>query len=1293
MKQKTRVLSRQVSLPLFKWDLRFVTGFLLWIFALLSSVITVTTLNSQENEFQGCNHWLKAPSGVISTPNFPKPYPIPIKCQWVIEAPQGKGIAIYFTQFYMREGVRISEYDYYDNSITLSKKDSGIVSSDAEPTLYIGLKSFLVLDFNVQERDNVHMRVMDFFLDVYGFNITYEIIDKQAKRRKDHCIQNHCSFNGVCYASTNYRIYTCKCFESYYGDECEYSPMCGPSSNDSMCSNGGNCRHYIGSRARKCECPKGYYGVLCERKKHATNNNNKGLKLRECQEIGCSYSCKKTPSGTYVCTCPPEYRLEYDFKSCVRKENIRYVISFKILSTESDLTSPNLELLSTVKADEVKLRLQNALLSLLQSNLSKVENLTVLEFKHGPVVQFHFFGEKDENQKVKMLMDKIVRNGQINRYKVEKNYFRFEMEPSLNIQILKTSEKLPVTVGSQLTLECIITGSSKMKVTWFKDGFPINKNTSHQRMWTVVVPKNSQDQFTHLLGFDRIDTLDTGMFTCEVMDWSMIKRKSIQIYVKAPPQPKLVPLTATVQEGDRMEIRCLSQEDISEKFGYTWLKNGEILNPSKEPEYVEDLFRTGSRMVIDSMMSSATYTCIVTSTAGRTSKDSVITVLKPDQHIPVCPEEQLNGLIWNLTVANSRFIHHCPKGFKGIATRYCNSKQNTAEWGDPDFSGCLSNLFVEIKNKFRTLEIGYVQNNLSSILTELKQYLLSRAGSMYSGEGEPVIDLLSDIQIFLRKQLSYDSHSEDSLELILDTTSILLSHEYLIKKQSKLIKIHQHILELGLMRGSIIPAGETHIFHRDTLVLEVKRVAGGGVHVISFLGIPVMESNLKKQNARKSNWLKDKLNLTFDTQHLIPSFEQLNESITVAAVFYKNISVFLPARVLARNEENDQVHQVFSRVVGVAMRSRRNLTGQEAGSLRLKLSLEPNKHILDSHHFLTCGRVDHSHEKFQYFIDGCHQSYVDKQVVCICDRTGTFTLLLASVPEAATENLLDGFEMIAGIGCAVCVSFLCLTLVILVLCWRKVSGAITALKIQFTLTVLGFHITFLKLLSSPLSWEYYPHVISLLIFCLLGAFSIQLCLSLTVYVEFVNLHSIHNLELKIAAMGWAVPVIVVVATLAAQVPEGFHLESWWLIVGTKFFYAFISSGSIITALYILMFVTVKAELKEHERFDSPMLKKVHNRKGLINRSIFVLIALILMSSSSVLYTNNDSSVSKYVFAFASSLLGLVTFLLFTVHGENRHQISFCLRQDQLKTKQQDEPMRIRSNSFKTNSEHWKDSCT
>lgn len=50
--------------------------------------------------------------------------------------------------------------------------------------------------------------------------------------------------------------------------------------------------------------------------------------------------------------------------------------------------------------------------------------------------------------------------------------------------------------------------------------------------------------------------------------------------------------------------------------------------------------------------------------------------------------------------------------------------------------------------------------------------------------------------------------------------------------------------------------------------------------------------------------------------------------------------------------------------------------------------------------------------------------------------------------------------------------------------------------------------------------EYYPYVISAIQFFLLAAFSMQLCLGLTVYMEFIEMKGVRYPELKLATMGW-----------------------------------------------------------------------------------------------------------------------------------------------------------------------------
>lgn len=166
-------------------------------------------------------------------------------------------------------------------------------------------------------------------------------------------------------------------------------------------------------------------------------------------------------------------------------------------------------------------------------------------------------------------------------------------------------------------------------MTWYHDGVPIDFNISTIRnIWRVVLPKNVNGILTALLNVEKAHALDAGIFTCRATDWGFTLNKSIEINVKLLPNPVVTPLTATVFYGNQLLIFCYSPEDnLLKNFGYTWLKNGELLNPLREKEIIEDLYPTGSRLLIHGAEKTTTYTCIVSSAAGATHKNSIVTIV------------------------------------------------------------------------------------------------------------------------------------------------------------------------------------------------------------------------------------------------------------------------------------------------------------------------------------------------------------------------------------------------------------------------------------------------------------------------------------------------------------------------------------------------------------------------------------------------------------------------------------------------------------------------------------------
>lgn len=152
--------------------------------------------------FSSCGGIFREKRGVLSTPNFPHKFEVPINCEWVISSngPNEKNtsIVVYLTQLYVQEGLSFYQYPFYDvdrkvgESIIHRVNETNVIKVSYVQTF----ENFLVIRLKLDSIEGTHIRVLDNFLDVYGFNITYEIT---TKVREDRCTMKHCGFTGICY--------------------------------------------------------------------------------------------------------------------------------------------------------------------------------------------------------------------------------------------------------------------------------------------------------------------------------------------------------------------------------------------------------------------------------------------------------------------------------------------------------------------------------------------------------------------------------------------------------------------------------------------------------------------------------------------------------------------------------------------------------------------------------------------------------------------------------------------------------------------------------------------------------------------------------------------------------------------------------------------------------------------------------------------------------------------------------------------------------------------------------------
>lgn len=176
----------------------------------------MTVFDAKTDEFrpQNCGQekYLYDARGVIQTPNFPRAFPVPIRCRWVIDASNFTGVGkkveihVYLTQLFVTTGLNITEYVLYEKESQKGYSGSSILQLPTQPGKeYVFVPSnctYLVIDFELDMLEGNHLRALYGLMDVYGFNITYEV--STTGERKTACTVNECSLVGHCYASADF---------------------------------------------------------------------------------------------------------------------------------------------------------------------------------------------------------------------------------------------------------------------------------------------------------------------------------------------------------------------------------------------------------------------------------------------------------------------------------------------------------------------------------------------------------------------------------------------------------------------------------------------------------------------------------------------------------------------------------------------------------------------------------------------------------------------------------------------------------------------------------------------------------------------------------------------------------------------------------------------------------------------------------------------------------------------------------------------------------------------------------
>ncbi|XP_063921163.1 uncharacterized protein LOC135135989 isoform X2 [Zophobas morio] len=1135
-----------------------------------------------------CGGVLTAARGILQTPGFPAELPVPIHCEWVIDAQNlaspNTSIVVYLTQLYVHEGLSFTEYQVYDKTYQL---DGRVIHTVNETNVVQvrwvqSFQNFLVITLKLDSIDSAHLRVLDRFLDVYGFNITYEVA--RGPVRTDSCTIMDCGFTGICY--DHYTKFSCECFPGYSGPYCSSGPSSFCTNNGSpTCKNGGTCIH-VGVSAVKCHCQSDFTGETCQIPVSSTKPSDR---------VG--------------------------FISTMHLSNL-----------------PNLS------GDALKSFIENQIFRTLKVNYSRLEDVAVknvLYFRSGAEVTFHLFAAKKDEKRMRAILSKWADRGYIANLTVADKEFVFR--PLLDLQSVSINQIGTIRQRDEFILSCVARGLPTMSFRWFKDGVFVNVTEFTSHKWSRLInDPHISDQYTALLGIARSDILDGGTFTCQVEDFGVQQCLSRRVFIKAPPVIKVEPMSLTVRKGDNVTIKCISMGDSTNKYTYSWTKNKELIPVRTESEKYDVLYPGGSILQVFKIDKSVKYSCLVQDDS--VSSEVMVNIHVVDPHlVRTCPPEYSLNVTWPETAPDTDSLQECPKGyaFPGFVRRSCTLNDGLRPiWRLPDYSHCTSERLYKIGSDLRLLQLGYETATPVQILESCLRYLTFKSDSgLLPGEGTRILLLVRDV-ISYTKRSRYVPHNVTTAVFDLVNRVLMWPNSLIDQEQVKLLQevVSQQIeISAQLLSASeplfhlALPAIDVNLMDGDQKELPFLSPNNTNHHTWTPFKTKIhFKDKLKEKVATKLNQSVIGVVIYRNLTAFLPSRSVIRLKDGSEAE-YEVISQVVRIWILSK----DKSYESYNPHIILEWKHDSYDNSSREGWY-MKCAMAKTAMYAYSWNTTACTT------RLLHF----------NVTRCTCPAAGTFAMLLTTNNVQVEKEEPQPRRYIVLAGCSLCFLSALTCTIVLTAHWLLKRSCIVFLKLQCSVSVTGVMLTFVLVTVGDTPERLFPSVMAIIEILLLMGMSAHISILLMVYTELVQLPKSTASKQTVIGISTGVPVIAVFGNHLAHRTMDVRLKSWWLLAGTLAFHIFVTVITVIVALFLLLYFTVISKLKKLTTIREKEGKILQTRISLLKRSAFVFGALVVLTASSILYINFLNAIwSHYEFSVAAMLLSLVIVISYIAKSE------------------------------------------
>ncbi|XP_074616317.1 adhesion G protein-coupled receptor L3-like isoform X2 [Acropora palmata] len=268
---------------------------------------------------------------------------------------------------------------------------------------------------------------------------------------------------------------------------------------------------------------------------------------------------------------------------------------------------------------------------------------------------------------------------------------------------------------------------------------------------------------------------------------------------------------------------------------------------------------------------------------------------------------------------------------------------------------------------------------------------------------------------------------------------------------------------------------------------------------------------------------------------------------------------------------------------------------------------------------------------------------------CECNHLTIFAVLMTNKPvEAHHQSLLHYLSIL---GCACSLFFLLLTLIVIVICWKRIKGPRISLMLHLCLAIAAS--CTLILVTGFVRWEGLGCLVNaaLLHFFLLCVFSWMLCHGGIFYYLIIRAELLDKLKPKLKwsyVFGWGFPALIVAASLGVTGTENYAADNCWLSLENGLIYwAFVAPTGTVVFVNSILFVFLLQRISRVSKFRDRMTRTQHVRAWL-RRSSVLLPVLGITWSFGFLTFISSTTVFHYLFTVFNTLQGFIIFVNFCV---------------------------------------------